>query len=417
MTNSEKMLQALDNENLIEAQLMLQEALQKDDDDTLADLGQELLSLGFLDESRTIFTQLIEKFPEAEGLNIPLAEIAIENDQIDDAFEYLDKISKESDSYVQSLLLSADLYQVIGIPEVSEVKLKEAHNLMPDEPVIQFALGELYFVTGKYTEAIECYERLLTNEVFVVSSVSVNERIGSCYSMIGSFELAIPFLETAIEEQRTDDRLFQLAFTYLQLQENQKAIAILEELRTLNPHYEALYVPLAEALQNEEQLEYARKVLTEGLRENPYKIDLYHAASENAYRLKDSESAVDFLKKGLLLGDKTDETLLTLSNLYIKNQKFEEAISMIDKMEERDNPYAEWNLALAYNELEEFSLARVHFEQAYHELAHEPEFLKEYGLFLREEGQAKEAKNILLHYLQHEPEDHEIHILINEFEE
>lgn len=416
-TYSEKMLQALHEEELAQAQLMLAEAIRKDDDDTLADLGEELLSLGFLEEAKLVFEHLVTIFPEADGLNIPLAEIAIENNLIDDAFAYLEKVEKDSDSYVQSLLVTADLYQVIGIPEVSEAKLKEAKRLMPDEPLISFALGELYFSNGQFQEASVAYQELLLAQVSEISSVSINERLGSAYSMSGDFEEAISFLEKALEEGQTDDRLFQLAFTYLQLHENQKAIALLQQLRALNPHYQSLYFSLGAALQEEEQLEEARIVLAEGIKENPFQVDLYQLASENAYRLHDTKQAEQLLKQALELGEKTDETRLTLSNLYLNEQRFDEVIDVVQQMEEQGHPYGEWNLAHAYNELEEFDLAKVHYEQAYQELAHEPEFLKEYAVFLREDGQLEKAKELLQHYLQHEPGDNDAQSLLDDIEE
>ncbi|MFD2305582.1 tetratricopeptide repeat protein [Enterococcus termitis] len=416
-TYSEKMLQALHEEDLAQAQLMLAEAIRNDDDDTLADLGEALLSLGFLEEAQFVFEHLLTIFPEAEGLNIPLAEIAIENNLIDEAFSYLEKVSKESDSYVQSLLVTADLYQVIGIPEVSEAKLKEAQRLLPEEPLLLFALGELYFVNGQFGEAVQAYTTLLEEEVTEISGVSINERLGSSYSMAGEFEQAIPFLEKAITEEQTDERLFQLAFTYLQLHENQKAIALLQQLRVLNPHYQALYLSLGEALQEEEQLEEAREVLAEGIKENPFQVDLYHLASENAYRLHDTDQAEALLKQALELGEKTDETRLTLSNLYLNEQRFDEVITVIQQLEEQGHPYAEWNLAHAYNELEKFDLAKVHYEQAYQELNHEPDFLKEYAVFLREEGQLDKARELLQHYLHHEPGDTDAQSLLDDIEE
>ncbi|EOL44319.1 tetratricopeptide repeat protein [Enterococcus caccae] len=416
-TYSEKMLHALHDEDLAQAQLMLAEAIRKDDDDTLVELGEELLSLGFLEEAKLVFEHLLMIFPDADGLNIPLAEIAIENNLIDDAFVYLEKVSKESDSYVQSLLVTADLYQVIGIPEVSEAKLKEAQRLMPEEQLIHFALGELYFSNGQFQEASASYQELLEGGVTEISNVSINERVGSSQSMLGDFEEAIPFLENALEEGQTDDRLFQLAFTYLQLHENQKAIALLQQLRALNPHYQSLYLSLGEALQEEEQLEEARTILAEGIKENPFQVDLYQLASENAYRLHDTEKAESLLKEALALGEKTDETRLTLSNLYLNENRFDEVIDIVQQMEEQGHPYGEWNLAHAYNELEEYDLAKVHYEQAYQELSHEPEFLKEYAVFLREEGQIEKAKELLRHYLQHEPGDNEAQSLLDDIEE
>lgn len=418
MTNySEKMLAALHEEELAQAQLMLQEAIKNDDEDTLAELGEELLSLGFLEEAKAVFLHLLKKFPTAEGLYLPLAEIAIEDNQIDEAFAYLEKISKESDSYIQSLLVTADLYQVIGIPEVSEAKLKEAQQFLPDEPLITFALGELYFVNGQFNEAAEMYRLLLSEEIFMVSTVSIDDRLGTCYSMMGAFEEAIPFLEKIVASDPTDDRLFQLAFTYLQLHENQKAIVLLQQLRALNPHYQSLYASLGEALKEEEQLEEAQLVLAEGIQENPYQVELYQLAAEIAYRLHQVEKSEQLLLQALALGERTDDTRLTLSNLYLTEERFEEVLSVVQGMEEQGHPYAEWNLAHAYNQLEQFDTARLHYQQAYQELGHEPEFLKEYGLFLREEGKLEQAEGLLSHYLQHEPGDTEIQSLLEEREE
>ncbi|MBP1045663.1 tetratricopeptide repeat protein [Enterococcus sp. BWM-S5] len=417
MTYSEKMLEALHNENLAEAQLMLAEALRQDDGDTLADLGEELLSIGFLEEAQQIFKKLLIDFPDADGLNLPLAEIAIENAQFDEALDYLGLVSKDSPSYVQSLLVLADLYQVMGIPEVSEAKLKEAELLLPGEPLIIFARGELYFVNGQFAEAVEQYTRLLDEGTTAISSVSINERLGTSYSMMGHFEEAVPFLENSLKEEQTDDRLFQLAFTYIQMHENQKAIILFQQLRALNPQYQSLYLYLGEALQEEELLEEAQEVIEEGIKENPFQVDLYQLASENAYRLHDAEKAEKLLQEAVALGEKVDESLLTLSNLYRTEERFEDVIDALGKMEETGHPYAEWNLANAYNELEEFDQAKLYYKQAYQELAHEPDFLKEYGIFLREEGQLKEAKEVLQHYLAHEPGDNEAASLLDDLQE
>lgn len=128
-------------------------------------------------------------------------------------------------------------------------------------------------------------------------------------------------------------------------------------------------------------------MIEEGITENPFQVELYQFASENAYRLHDIAGAENWLLKALELGEKTDESRLTLSNLYITEERFEEVITILNDLEETDHPYAEWNLAKAYNELEDFAVAKVHYEQAAQELSHEPEFLKEYALFLREEGE------------------------------
>ena len=160
---SEQMLQALENEDLVSANLAFNQALIQDEDSELHELAQYLLQIGFLEEAEQTFLHLLEKYPNNEELYLGLAEVAIENDNSDQALNFIEKVPKDSDYYVQALLLSADLYQMIGIPEVSEAKLTEAAKILPDEPLIQFALAELFFNTERFGEAATIYQILLNS--------------------------------------------------------------------------------------------------------------------------------------------------------------------------------------------------------------------------------------------------------------
>lgn len=411
---SEKMLTALKEEDLTKANQLFEEALKKDEPEILASFAEELQGLGFLEEAKQVLEKLSADFPIEDVFYLPLAEIAIENDDIDGAFDYLEKIAPESENYLESLLVTADLYQVLGIPEVSEAKLLQAKTIAPEEPLITFALAELHFSANQLGEAINEYGQLQKQGIQELANISIDERIGSAYSMMGGLEEAIPFLERALETERTSDRLFQLGFTYYQLKDYQKAINYLQELITLDPQYQSGYYYLADSLKEEELLEEALLAAEEGIKENPYQVELLHLASEIAYRLRDSKKAEELLLQALESGEKTDETLLTLSNLYLNEAQPDKAVEMINQMDETDNPYAEWNLAQAYNELEDFDVARTHYQQAYEELAHEPDFLKAYGIFLREDGQIAAAKTVLTNYLQLEPGDLEVQSLLEE---
>lgn len=409
---SEQMLEALENEDLVSANLAFNQALAKDDDSQLHELAQYLLQIGFLEESEQTFLHLLEKYPNNEELYLGLAEVAIENDNSDQALNFIEKVPKNSDYYVQALLLAADLYQMIGIPEVSEAKLTEAAKILPDEPLIQFALAELFFTTERFGEAVTIYQILLNSNITEMADILLEERLGTALSMEGQFEEAVLHLRRALETQVTDDRLFQIAFVYRQLKENEQVIQYLEQLRSLNPQYQSLYLYLAEAMQDEEQLEEAQEVIEAGIKENPFNVDFYQFASENVYRLHDDKKAEEYLQKALETGDKLDQTLFMLSNLYLKQEEYEAVITTIDQMENPDDAYAQWNLAQAYNQLEDFSQAAIHYEKANIELHHEPEFMKEYGIFLREEGQIQAAKELLEHYLAHEPGDLEVQSIL-----
>ena len=55
-----------------------------------------MIQIGFLEEAREVFDTLQERDPENEEWLLSLAEIAMENDQIDEAFDYLDRITPQS---------------------------------------------------------------------------------------------------------------------------------------------------------------------------------------------------------------------------------------------------------------------------------------------------------------------------------
>lgn len=405
------MLTAISNGDLVEAQLEFESALQNDGDDVLMQLASQLTAAGFLEEAQLTFEKLLRDYPNEGSILIALAEIAIENDKTDNAFEYLEKISKEDDYYIESLLVLADLYQVLGLPEVSEKKIKEAKMIVPNEPILNLALAELYFTMDRFQEAADLYRQLVMNEL--PEGISVNDRLGAALSMLGEFEEALPYLEEANNEEQTDHRLFQLAITYIQLKENEKAIQLLEQLKLLNPTYEGVYLPLASCLLDEDRNPEAEAVIAEGLTQNPYSLDLYHLASDNAFRLGKIPDAEEYLRKAISLEEDKEISLIKLANLLLVDERYEESLDTLSELADGSQAQVYWTMAQAHNGLENYQEAGKLYEKAYEGLIDEPEFLKDYGLFLREEGQQEKAQIILNHYLELEPEDLDVHDLLD----
>ena len=102
MLNSEKMLTAIQNQDLEQAQKYFEQALTEDDDQTLLALADYLQSIDFYPQAKDIFLQLREDFPE---VNINLAQIANEDGHIDEAFMYLDVIEPDHPDYLTALLV------------------------------------------------------------------------------------------------------------------------------------------------------------------------------------------------------------------------------------------------------------------------------------------------------------------------
>ncbi|PNB45860.1 hypothetical protein C1X64_37660, partial [Pseudomonas sp. GW456-E7] len=87
----------------------------------------------------------------------------------------LETIPETDPSYPESLLLMADLYQMQGLFEVSEQKLLQAKSILDNEPIIDFALGELYFTQGAYAKAVQ-YFKATAKEQSEIGGVNVHQR-------------------------------------------------------------------------------------------------------------------------------------------------------------------------------------------------------------------------------------------------
>lgn len=410
MNNGQKMLEALQNNQLDEANDFFKRALATDSDEQLYHLADDLYHLGFLEETQMIYKQLLALYPEDDELKIGLAEIAIEANEIDSAMDWLLDIPEESETFPQALLVLADLYQVQGLYEVSEQKLLKAKDILPDEPVIQFALAELHFSMGKYAQAIRAYEELMIQGYDEFTGVNLANRCGSAYSALGDLDQAVEYLEQSVEENETVNGLFELGVTYMQQKEFKRANEMFFKLKDLDPSYTSVYPNLAQSLEEENQLEKAAEVIQEGLRMDQYNYELFAIGAEVALRLEQEETAEDYYLEAIALAPENESLQLAYSNLLLKQERIEETVNLIDQALQngQSDPQFYWNLAVANEKLEEYDKAEQAFEQAYPAFRQNKDFLKSYIYFLREAGNRTTIKQAVTDYLLIEPSDEEI---------
>lgn len=405
MNNSEKMLICLEQQDLQKAMKYFQRALETDSDEVLLDLAAYLESIGFLPQAKEIYLRLQEDYPE---LAIQLAQIANEDGLVDDAFAYLEMVAPDSPVYLEALLVKADFYQSEGLADVAREKLLEASQLS-DEPVILFGLAELDMELQEYKEAIQYYAQLDNREIYEWTGVSTYQRIGLAYASLGKFEVAIEFLEKSVELNYDDQTVFELASLLLDREDYQKSVLYFKQLDAMNPEFEGYEYAYAKALHGEHQLTEARKMIEKGLAKNEYDPALLLLASQYAYEDHEVKAAEDYLLQARIGVDDENEVVLRLTNLYLEQERYEEAVDLYS--EELDHVLALWNIAKAYQALEREAEALTLFEQLQQDLAENPEFLADYMELLRQLGQLEEAQKLASHYLQLVPDD----LLIQEF--
>ncbi|CJG42943.1 tetratricopeptide repeat protein [Streptococcus pneumoniae] len=399
MNNSQQMLQALEEQDLTKAEHYFAKALENDSSDLLYELATYLEGIGFYPQAKEIYLKIVEDFPK---VHLNLAAIASEDGQIEEAFTYLEEIQADSDWYVSSLALKADLYQLEGLTDVAREKLLEALTYSEDSLLI-LGLAELDSELENYQAAIQAYAQLDNRSIYEQTSISTYQRIGFAYAQLGKFETATEFLEKALELEYDDLTAFELANLYFDQEEYQKATLYFKQLDTISPDFEGYEYGYSQALHKEHQVQEALRIAKQGLEKNPFETRLLLAASQFSYELHDASGAENYLLTAKEDAEDTEEILLRLATIYLEQERYEDILDL--QSEEPENLLTKWMIARSYQEMDDLDTAYEHYQELAGDLKDNPEFLEHYIYLLRELGHFEEAKVHAHTYLKLVPDD------------
>ncbi|VLW41690.1 TPR domain protein [Streptococcus pneumoniae] len=399
MSNSQQMLQALEEQDLTKAEHYFAKALENDSSDLLYELATYLEGIGFYPQAKEIYLKIVEDFPE---VHLNLAAIASEDGQIEEAFTYLEEIQADSDWYVSSLALKADLYQLEGLTDVAREKLLEALTYSEDSLLI-LGLAELDSELENYQAAIQAYAQLDNRSIYEQTGISTYQRIGFAYAQLGKFETATEFLEKALELEYDDLTAFELASLYFDQEEYQKATLYFKQLDTISPDFEGYEYGYSQALHKEHQVQEALRIAKQGLEKNPFETRLLLAASQFSYELHDASGAENYLLTAKEDAEDTEEILLRLATIYLEQERYEDILDL--QSEESENLLTKWMIARSYQEMDDLDTAYEHYQELIGDLKDNPEFLEHYIYLLRELGHFEEAKVHAHTYLKLVPDD------------
>ena len=399
MNNSQQMLQALEEQDLVKAEHYFVKALENDPNDLLYELATYLEGIGFYPQAKEIYLKIEGDFPD---VNLNLAAIASEDGQIEEAFAYLEEIQADSDWYVSALLLKADLYQMEGLTDVAREKLLEALSYSED-PLLILGLAELDSELENYQEAIQGYAQLDNRSIYEQTGISTYQRIGFAYAQLGKFETATEFLEKTLELEYDDLTAFELASLYFDQEEYQKAVLYFKQLDTISPDFEGYEYGYSQALHKEHQVQEALRIAKQGLEKNPFETRLLLAASQFSYELHDASGAENYLLTAKEDAEDTEEILLRLATIYLEQERYEDILDL--QSDEPENLLTKWMIARSYQEMDDLDTAYELYQELAGDLKDNPEFLEHYIYLLRELGYFEEAKVHAQAYLKLVPDD------------
>lgn len=411
MNNSQQMLQALEEQDLIKAEHYFIKALENDSSELLYELATYLEGIGFYPQAKEIYLKIVEDFPE---VHLNLAAIASEDGQIEESFAYLEEIKSDSDWYVSALALKADLYQMEGLTDVAREKLLEALSYSED-PLLILGLAELDSELENYQEAIQGYAQLDNRSIYEQTGISTYQRIGFAYAQLGKFETATEFLEKALELEYDDLTAFELASLYFDREEYQKAVLYFKQLDTISPDFEGYEYGYSQALHKEHQVQEALRIAKQGLEKNPFETRLLLAASQFSYELHDASGAENYLLTAKEDAEDTEEISLRLATIYLEQERYEDILDL--QSEEPENPLTKWMIARSYQEMDDLDTSYELYQELAGDLKDNPEFLEHYIYLLRELGYFEEAKVNAQVYLKLVPDDVQMQELYERLQE
>lgn len=417
---AERMLDELEGGQLDAAKKSFALSLRHDDDETIHSLAEELYALGFSTNAKRAYQKLLEKYPDEDLLRTELAEIAISEDQSDEALTYLSPIQNDSEAYLEALLVFADLYQSEGLLEAAENKLTEAYQLAPDELVIQFALAEFLFELTRYSEAIPFYRNLIVQGETQISGIDLVSRIGVSYAMIGDQQKALGYLEQIKDANLTPEVRFQLGMLYASDENNQdQAIDVFEKLIELDSSYAGVYVPLGQIYEQKQKPKDALGIYEAGLAVDQFNERAYLNAGRVALQLKEYQHAEQLYQKGLQNLPESNNIIANYSQMLVDTEQYLEQINFLNQYVDADDdfelePQEYWNLAQSYTELERYEMADQYWQAAVPFFTDNSIFLKEVIYYFREAGNQEMLIDTLPKYLKLNPDDYEMNQMENE---
>ncbi|MDI6666205.1 tetratricopeptide repeat protein [Leuconostoc falkenbergense] len=415
---AEKMLDALSSGQLDTAQKLFAQSLRHDSDEMIYSLAEELYALGFLNQSRRAYKKLLDKFPDEDDIRTALADIAIEDGQIDEAQDYLAQIKPSSPSYIQALLVKADIYQTEGLNESAELSLLQAEKIAPDEIIIQFALAEFYFANQSYHQAVPRYRSLLLKGEREISRVDLVARIGVAYAQIGNYENAVGYLEQIKPEQMTLDTQFQLGVLYQENGRENEAIKLFNNILEADPKYTSIYPLLGQAYEHQQDFDNAYRTYQAGIAQDETNTLLYRLAGLAADKQGDLAAAQSYYQKALALDENDVMTIIAYSELLLSQHLYEDDVQLIEKYIAEDvvDPQFYWDLARSYQALGQDDKANKYWQQASPLYNDDVAFLHDLVDWYHEQGMREQELATMKQYLKIAPDDDDMQMRLESVE-
>ncbi|MBU9723936.1 MULTISPECIES: tetratricopeptide repeat protein [Bacillaceae] len=410
------------NDQLKEAIIMIEngqheKALKKieqlaisEDDETKRTIAELYYELGLLDRALPIVEELMFRYPDHGELFAFAAECYSELGKEEEAIDMLTEISDSDPSYSQAQMLLADIYQNQGLDEVAEQKLLQAVKYSPEEPIIQYGLGEFYLSRGDYSKSIPYFKKIIHSNKFSYEGLNPEVRLAEAYSATGQFEEALEYYDRGVKKNDDPEALFGYGYTALQLEEYETAIKQFSKLKEIDPNYTTLFPYLGKAFRAENRLDEAIDILSEGLLKDEYNEELYLEMAKVQFHKGNANEGKGYLEKVIAINPSNTSAVKELLLYFHESEHYDESLELLSFLADYKeyDPVFERFKGKALYETDDLNGAVEAYKEAIKGVEDDEELLEEAAFAFIEYGEKEQGILLLEKLLQLQPDRYDI---------
>ena len=194
-------------------------------------------------------------------------------------------------------------------------------------------LGDLYYKSGNYTDAIRCYDIAIEDGIGSDQYFGkAYKGRGSSYAQIGNYYEALGNYKKAIYYDPDNKDVYgNMCLIYYKLENYEEAIKACEKALTLDHNSVAIYRILGICYSKQNQNQLAIKYAQKAIKDYPNDYELLLNVGFAYYKLGNFYEAINLFKKAIEIKPNILETYIKLANTYYDSSKYQEAVNAYKK--------------------------------------------------------------------------------------
>jgi tetratricopeptide (TPR) repeat protein len=383
---------AENNQNFEEAQEAYEKALLCDEESVhiKRNLAILLIKMDRKEQAARELEKIISRNPQNFEDRILLAKVYSSLGRNDEAVAiYQDLLETKEDH--DTLLMLGTLYAQNREYDKAQNILNRLVKLEGDSYMAYYYLARLYRELQYYDKAAASYEKALELNWFERLAYEVAE----FYEDRQEYDKAVVVYRSIVNEGESIDMAkTRLVNLYLTLEENDKALELLRDLRSVLPESHNVDLTISRILLSQEKYDEAIMILEDVLQTNPELTVMRYLIGMAYYRNNDSQKAEEQLK--LIPTESTlyEDSIFLQVRILNESDNYPGAIDLLQKeIGDAATRKSSFYILLAslYRQNEEIEQGREVYEQATRLYPDDIDLLYNYGIFLEKIGEQDNA--------------------------